>query len=284
MQIPERLILKNTIVKPHELLVLLGLPLGLYYLLFDDDITLVLLAIAPIVFAAIFKLIKRLGNRDPIIVIDRRGIDLCNDGQFYTWSDVEYAFVKRHVSGYGKYSKTTDRFHLISNGQEKTVDLSEIRFNKALVKATIQQYSGRNIADASDKFRDEVAALLQNKQYVNKIVYRFKKFKLRQNILALIALFLPLGVSIYFQVTTDHWYSVGLGFSTALLLILLLSKVSERAFRKTDYITDLSDEEFYKIGIKYEVKYSKKASIGLAIFLLLSTLAIFVISYFATTS
>jgi len=282
MQIPERLILKNTIVKPHELLILLVLPVSLYFLVFEDSIAIVLIAIAPILLLAVVKLVKRLGNRNPIIIIDRRGIELCEEGRFYEWSKVEYAFIKRHASGHGKHSKTIDRFHLISNGQEKTIDLTDIKFNRGMVKAAIQQYSGRNIADASDKFRDEVAALLRNKQYADQVAHRFKKFKLKQSIIALAALFIPMGISIYFQASTHHWYSVGLGFTTALLLTLVLSKMAEQNFRRTEYIADLSDQEFNKIGIKYEVKYSKKTAIGLTIFLALSTAAIFVISYFAT--
>jgi hypothetical protein len=228
----------------------------------------------------IYIFIKRLKNRKPQIIIDKRGIELCEDNDFYKWSEIKYAFIKAHTSGSGDTSTSEDYFHIVTHKAEIEREIDDLKYSSSLVKKAIEQYSGRSIGDFKDMQRDKINSILKGNNFSNEVMVLFSLYRKRQYIISYILFFGIMGLSVYFQIKSNFHYWIGVGFALCITMFFGVGEIEETRFRQKQYICDLTNEQFDKIAISQKLKYPKKQMIGYAIFFAVVTIAIFVISYF----
>lgn len=278
--IPDRLIIKNALIKIDDILSIGGLGVLFFFSLEDIKSVWTLLLIALCIFL-IYNFTKRLKNRNPQIIIDKNGIEFCNEQVFLKWDKINYAYIKAHSEGSGQSARSVDYFHITTNNKVTTKRIDDLKYSSKLVKETIEFYSGRDIADDSIKSRNEISKILIKNNSTKEISDAFSKFQHKQ--IWLILPFLSiLGASVYVQLQVDFPYCVGIGFITSVLIPTIIGKLEEKRFRRKRYISDLTDAQFEKIAMKYQLKQPKKELIGHMIILGLLAIGIFVLSYFVS--
>lgn len=280
-KIPEKLIIKNAIVKIEDFLSIGGFGFLLFFAVQDIQSIWTLLMIGLFIFF-VYNFFKRLRNRNPQIIIDERGIEFCEEKDFYNWDKIKYAYIKSETTGYGKNSSTIDYFYIVTNKTDIKKRIDDYKYSSKVVKETVEHFSGRDIGDYSDQFRDEMMEILNGNKFTKEIIKLFSAYQTRMIVSTLILFFGIIGISVYFQVTSDFKYCVGVGFVISILTLLFYSQNSENNFKQKRYISDLTSEQFDKIAIKHQLKYPKKQMNGYMIFFGITAIVIFVISYYAT--
>lgn len=281
-QTPHSLIIKNRSIRWQEVfLIVLALALSIGPFVLDMEIFVSFMGLFLLAFTLI-QLVPRLLDKGPQIIIDQRGIEFCKKQRLHFWNTTEYAYIKKEVEGSGRNSRTVHYFYIKSQGQKFKENISNLKFSAAEVRALIEYYGSGNVGDENDELQDDVAALMTNGRQAPEIVPMFKRYSNGQNAVGFISFLSVLGVSVYFQATTSHWYSVGIGFIASIVVCIFLHRLIESSFQQKELINTLSDREFFQISEKFGQRYSKKAMTGFMIFFALVAVGIFVISYFAT--
>jgi hypothetical protein len=276
--IPEKIILRNAIIKIDDLLYI-GAMLFLLYFSIKDITSIWTIIMLGLFLFWIYNFIKRLKNRKPQIIIDKRGIELCEDKDFYKWSEIKFAFIKAHTTGYGDTSTSEDYFHIVTSKIEIERQINDFKYSSSLVKKAIEFYSGRNNADYNEMLRDKVNFILKGNNFSKEVMELFSRYRKRQYVITFVLFFGIIGTSVYYQIITNFHYWIGVGFALCISMLFGVGEIEEVRFRRKQYICDLTDEQYDKIAISQQLKYPKKQMIGYAIFFAVITIVIFVISY-----
>ncbi|MFA8434275.1 MAG: hypothetical protein ACEPOZ_07140 [Marinifilaceae bacterium] len=278
-KIPDKLILKNALIKIDDFLTFGALGVIIFYSSKNIKSIWTLFLVALCIFL-IYKFTKRIKNRNPQIIIDKDGIELCEEQVFFKWNKINYAYIKAHSKGSGQNAESIDYFHIRTNNKVTTKRIDDLQYSSKLVKKTIEFYSGRDIADASIKFRNEISKILSNNNSTKEIIDAFSKIKHRQIMLSILIILSILGSSIYLQMQIDFPYCFGIGFVTTGATCIIVGPLEEKRFRRKRYISDLTDEQFDKIAMKFQLKNPNNGQTAGMIFLGVVAIGIFVLSYF----
>lgn len=281
-QIPERLIIKRSLIKYDDVLGFIAAGILFYFFLQLDSYY---WTIIPIVFTAylFFNVLKRLTDREPKLVINNEGIDSSSPQKLYKWSEIKYAFIERNGGGHNTF-EPNNYLHIVSTREETTIGLKKLSYSEKEIEKQIEFYLGKDKCKPFDKFKSEIKGIVINKEKVDEVMVLFSRQRSLQLWAILPIVFGLPGLSIYFQFNSDYPYVFAIGFVFTVIVTFVIVKTINYRFRNLQTIRKLTDREFDAISIKYELKNDNDKKRKMLGYVFLSVLAvlIFIISYFVT--
>jgi hypothetical protein len=281
-QMPERLTIKNYVIKYNDVLGFIAagilfyivLKLGFYYW-----------TLIPIIFSIylIFTVLNRLRDRESKLVIDNNGIEFSDQKKCYKWSEINYAFIERNGGGHNSFEQN-NYLHIVLTKSEVTIGLKKLAYSEKAIERQIEYYLGKDKCKPQDKFNSEIKGILIDKEKHDEVMVLFSKQKTLFLWSGLLIVFGLSGLSIYFQINSAFPYVFAFGFVITVITMFVYIKIINTRFRKSTIICNLTEKEFDAISIKYELKKDndKKRKMLGYIFLIVLTVLIFTISYFVT--
>lgn len=276
----DKLIIRNAILKIEDIFGISGLLVLVYFAIIEKTIVWLSIILGLLIFF-FYIFLKRLNNRKPQIIIDKRGIEFPQDMEFYGWDDIKFAFIRVQVKGYGKYSEVIENFHVVTQKTELKKRINDLKYSPKLVKETIDYYSGRKIGDYKDKFRHEINQIVKGKNTLE-ISNIFSEYYRKMVLFNFLLFFGAIGLSIYLQFKTSFPYFFGIGFIVIIMLLFLLNSIFESRLRNNRLLIKLTNKQFNSLAIQYNIKYPKKQLINYIVILGIFAVIIFIISYIST--
>jgi hypothetical protein len=282
-EIPQRLVIRNSKISFSDLFYV-GIFVFSIYLVFDIGFhitSLIFLATAGFI---VWKLIQRLKDDKEQIVIDKNGIALNYDNdKLIKWENIKFAYIKQTVVGAGKSSRIIDWFHIETTSEEFTIKMSDFSFNSAQLTQCVNYFSGREIGHISHKLTQRTSNYFKDKTFADNAYHVFKTSYKRQMNLGIVVLFSLIAVAIYCQVKIDFPYVFAIGWTLTVLIIAIGGVYDSKKLRNNDFFVGLDDKTYEKVineyGKEFGYSTSNKKNVGYSIFLFLSVLLVFGISY-----
>lgn len=230
-------------------------------------------------------LIRRLLNRGPKIILDKKGIAFCEEQIFCPWEQIQYAFIRAHeVTAGSDIRQTHYYFHIITYEKEYKKRIDAYEYTAAAVKKAIENYSGRDIGHETDIVRDQISEILGEDGFTPEVMQAFHTFYGRQMRLFFSYLLPIIGTSVFFQLATDFPYCVAFGILFSILVLKSVRRAEEEKFRQQEQIVNLSEEQVNAIMVKYQLRHSRAVTLGRDLFFMVFTIFIFWLSYHLTQS
>lgn len=281
-EIPERLVIRKSRFRFSDLLYIGGF-LFFGHLIFQvDEINIILILFVAMLGFVVLTIIQRLKDDAEQIVIDKDGITLnCINKELIKWKSIKYAYIKRTVVGVGKSTRIKDWFHVETTSEKFTIEMSDFSFNSELLTQCINCFSGREIGCISNKLTQNASGLFKGKGLADDAYRIFNAYYKRQMILGTIIPLSLLTIAIYCQVRMDFPYVFAIGWTVTILTSVILGVYEDRKLRKHTLFIDLDDKSFKKVVSEFgkEFAYSTKNSIVYIVFLGITILLVFGISY-----
>ena len=276
----DQLIITNSLFYAVEIasLLIFSFPAVFLFWIGGSDLTVIIISLIIVVYLAIkFFYVK--SNRQPQIIIDKKGIQLCEEGQFYHWNKVKYAFIQNRIERHRRKTRIIGFLHIVL--AHKTVEkrMEDYAYSPEKVKQAIERYSGRDIGDKTDPIRDKIAETIKNREDANKVIQDFIKYK--RQVIILAYLILPvMGASIYYQVHSSFPYIFAIGFTLYFLVLFLWSRWTERNFKRRRHIALLTPKLYKWLIRRFRIRYSKKSEQWLIGFWCALSVGLFFASYY----
>ncbi len=231
----------------------------------------------------VLRIIQRQRDVTEQIVVDENGITLHQYSRLIEWDSIKYAYLKQKVIGLGHSTRVVESFHVETKNKEYTVSMDDLSYNPRLLAQSINYYSGREIGHISNKLNDKAFSLVKNKELAEKMYVIFSSFYKKQMNVSLLVLFVFLSVSIFLQIIVDFPYVFAIGWTLNLLVLIVWSWYAEKVFRNHELLKHLDDKTYEKLSNEYGRIFNHKSSKGQnvagAIFLFITVLIVFVVSY-----
>lgn len=282
-EMTDKFIIRNASLRLDDYVFFICLLIFLYLIIAGHNSEIVVVVFLGLLGFTTYRIIKRLHDRSDKIIIDKKGIKLCDTNDFISWSKINYAYIKQKSEGVGRNSRVVDYFHIDTLDGEIRVRMTDFKFKHDLLVHAIEHFSGRNIGELTDLLRAKTKKIIGNDRDVERISKILTDFYKRQTYLALISIITLVGISFFLQLNIDFPYVFAIGFTLTLGIIYLIGILEEKRFRNQEYINEIDDKKYKALkkeyGQGYDVEMSKGKKIASMVFLILFVLGIFGLSY-----
>lgn len=283
-KILQRLIIKKSRFRFTDLLYLGAFLFSIYLVVQAGKITLSLILFVALTGFIVLKLIQRLKDDTLQIVIDENGITLnCNDNKLIKWNNIKFAYIKQTIVGIGKNSRVIDWFHIETISEEYTIKMSDFSFDSSQLTQCINYFSEREIGHISNKLSYKGSSMTKDKELANKMYAVFNSNYKRERNLGLIVLFGLLAIVIFLQIKINFPYVFAIGWTFIILVLGVWGVYNDKKLRNHELFKDLDDETYKNIineyGEEFNYKSSKRQTITVVVFLFVSILIAFGVSY-----
>ncbi|KOH42764.1 hypothetical protein [Sunxiuqinia dokdonensis] len=280
----DKLVLKNATLRLDDYAFLISALVFLYFILTGNSTGfLILLFIGLLVFTT-FRIIKRVNDRSDKIIIDKYGIKLCEQNEQINWSKIKFAYLKQKTQGVGRSAKVVDYFHIETTDGEIAVDMRDLKFDKELLKQSVEHFSGRDIGDFTDKVTAKVFRIIGNDKKVKEIETKMSDYFKSQSKSAFLIVIGSFGLAIFLQLIISFPYIIASWWSILVFCIIIYAIYEDKTLKKRLKLNELSDRKFKTIkkeyGAQYDLNYSKIQTFLIYAFLIISVFAVFAISYY----
>jgi len=223
------------------------------------------IAIIALVIFTLYNVFERFRNSKQII-IDSKGIMLCEEKIFHNWEEIKYAYIHGN-------------FQIISKQGKTQKSLEGIKCNSDEIEEAIRHFSGRDIANYLDSFNKEIDDIIGDDELTEKVKRLFEKYRNYQAIIGSLILVIILTISIYLQIQSYFEYAIATGM---LIIAILLGLFMERSFNSVKEKLNnqgLKDDQINKLALKYQVIYNKAQKILLLVLGGVVIIGAFIISF-----
>ncbi len=255
-------IIKNKRFKIEDYLYIVISIVALYFILESkNNLIYTLFSIGIIVFT-ILTIVKRHIDRKNKLIIDKKGITICEENTLIEWENINYAYINQKTIGVGKGRRSFDCFYINLNEDNVIeIDMSGYSFNKEMLTKYVEYFSGRNIGEFEDLLNDKTKKKIGSKRYTEQISKLFTNYYKSLVNLATILFVLYLGISVYLLVVTDLTYAFAIGFTLYILILLLVEKLLKKRLRNREYINELDDDTFNELIKEYKEIFDRHCKI-----------------------
>jgi hypothetical protein len=280
----DRYIIKNATLRLDDYVFFACVLVILYFILTGNNTGfLIILFIGLLVFTT-YRIIKRANDRSDKIIIDKYGIKICERKELIGWSKIKFAYIKQKSEGVGRSAKVVDYFHIKTVSGEIVVDMRDLKFNKELLKQSVEHFSGRDIADFTDMVSEKVSKIIGNNEKVKEIESKMTGYFKNQIKSAPVILLGSFGIAIVLQILIPFPYIIAIWWAILVFGLIIYAIYDDKTLKKRLKLNELSDKKFNSIkreyGAQYELNYSDRQTMFLYIFLVLSVFAVFGFSYY----
>ena len=264
----------ESIAREREIMYIVVLTIFISLQLKEPEVWLILPV--AILLYLIFLIIKRLVDRKPRLIIDETGIHDKRIKKVYTWqntTDIETIF-----------NSSSFKLLVKSKSSMDLINLTNLNTSPKEIDEAIEFFSGNKISAGKNKFRKEIQRILKDDQNIDEIMLLFSKYKRKALWIGLPILFGGVALSVYLQTKISFPYVFATGYMVTGIILSMSMRMTEKRFKRNTVINNLTEQEYKKISIKYELKIpdNKRRRILGYILLAILTIGIFVISYFVS--
>ncbi len=280
----DKLILKNATLRLDDYVFFACVLIILYFILTGNNTSfLIILFIGLLVFTT-YRIIKRANDRSDKIIIDKYGIKICERNELIGWSKIKFAYIKQKSEGVGRSAKVVDYFHIKTVSGEIVVDMRDLKFNKELLKQSIEHFSGRDIGDFTDMVSEKVSKIIGNDEKVKEIESKMSGYFKNQIKSAPVIFLGSFSIAIVLQFLISFPYIIAIWWAILVFGIIIYAIYEDKTLKNRLKFNELSDKKFNSIkreyGAQYELNYSDRQTIFAYIFLVLTVFAVFGFSYY----
>jgi phosphatidylserine synthase len=269
----KRIEIKESITRDREILYIVVLTIFIFLQLKKPELWL-LIPVAILLFL-ISLIIKRLFDRQPRLIIDETGIHDKRNQKVYTWeniTDIE-----------SNFNSSSFKLLVKSKSSIDNIDITTLNTSPKEVGEAIEFFSGNKIRTEKNKFRREIQRILKDNQNIDETMLLFSKQKRKVLWIGLPILFGIPALSIYLQSKLSFPYVFAIGYLVTGIILFAFMQITEKQFKRTTEIQNLTVQEYKDVSIKYELKIpeNKRRKLLGYILLTLLTIGVFIVSYIA---
>jgi len=193
----------------------------------------------------LIKSIKSIKYRKPRLIIESKGIELCEANKTVPWNEIKHVYTKRVSQG--KYSTVELIITLLKETDyEYCYPITEISNKTKQMKEAVEFFSGRNIWGLESIFKEnikEIAADAEQPSLIAELVDDYyKKITVRGGIT-----FVAIIIFIFLQIWLSFPYTLAFGVSGTVLLCMILNYIDEQNLKSNEAIRFLTKEQIEKI-------------------------------------
>ena len=282
-KLTDEYIIKNKNITVSESLLIIFFLIFLFFMIeFEIEFIYIIICIG-IVTYGMHKFLKRQFDRRAKIIINKNGIKLCKEDKLIEWNIINYAYIKKEITSYGKDARSINYFYIETKNKIIDIDMSDYSFNKETIIKSVEYFSGRNIGEFEDLLNDNVKEIIGSKMNIDQISKICIDYIKRQKKLSIIQFLILFVISFILQLIIDFHYVFAIGFTLMIVIMFLVDRIEEKRLRNREYIKDLDDEKFKKVLIEYakacNIDKSKSFEKKAMVLIILSTILIYIFSY-----
>ena len=282
-EIKDKLVIKNATLRLDDYVFFACTLILLYFIFTRDNTSIIVLIFIGLLAYTTYSILKRFSDRSEKIIIDKNGITLCENNDLIVWSKIKYSYIKQKSEGVGRSAKVVDYFHIDTKEGEIRVRMAAFKYNKEILKLTVERFSGRNIGDLTDLLNDNAKKIIGTERHLDELSAIFTTFYKRQMNLFTLLFLVPIAISIYLQFKIDFPYVFTIGFTLTIIIIFLFGLSEESGLRNKEYIQDLDEKKYQALkneyGSAHELSQNKKQEIMTYVLIIAFAIGVFGISY-----
>ena len=279
----DKLVIKNTLLKTGDyvfipaFLVLLLIVLTNSYTIYS-----IIFLIAIAAYSA-YRIIKRLKDRSDKIIIDKSGIMICDRNELIGWDKIKFAYIKQKSEGYGKSAQLIHYFHIKTISGEIVIDMRDFKFDKEILRQSVEHFSGRNIGDFADMVSAKLAKKIGNYEKARTIESKITRYIKNSIRIGAIIFFVTFVIAIVLQVLHPFPYIIAIWLAALVFGISIFALYEKKYLKGRLGLSELSDSEFNTLmndySAEFDLNLSSRQTIFSYIFLIVIVVAVFIISY-----
>lgn len=279
----DKLIIKNTLLKAGDYVFIPAFLVLLYIVLTDNYTSYSIIFLIAIAAYSAYRIIKRLNDRSDKIIIDKSGIKICDRNELIVWDKIKFAYIKQKSEGYGKSAQLIDYFHIKTITGEIVIDMRDYKFDKEILKQSVEHFSGRNIGDFADMVSAKLATKIGNYEKARTIESKITRY-IKNNIrIGTIIFSGTFALAIVMQVLNSFPYIIAIWWAALVFGTFIYALYEKKYLKGRLGLSELSDSDFNTMineySAEFELNLLDKQTIIVYIFLMVSVIAVFIISY-----